>query len=414
MATPFLFVNPLAGGAATKDTDVIPDSVLVGFTGALPADVNAEMSKLGGDVVSANTDLAFVSVHVRDGNGAAFVARTAAVSGIKYAELDHRVHVMEASPADFTPNDPMYGLQWGPAVANMPAAWDVTKGSHSVMLAIVDTGIDNTHPDLVGNYCVRGPDETGGNWQNLMFHATHVMGIAAATIDNGVGVAGMSQSCIMDVRVLDSSGSGQWAWVANGITWAVDNGAKIISMSLGGNPGASAVAQAIDYAVEHNVLVVSAAGNSGCGGDTVGYPAKYIGSMAVAALSSASSTASFSSCGPAVEIAAPGENIWSTLPTSNSWVGTNYGYLSGTSMATPHVSGIAALLFAQNPQLTAADARCILDMTAKNYAGTTTLFAMDTQIGFGKVDAAAALAMPSCGPLVALDLAWAAKNHKAN
>ena len=176
-------------------------------------------------------------------------------------------------------------------------------------------------------------------------HRTHVVGIAAASTDNQIGVSGISWgSRILPVKVLDLWGSGWYSDIAAGIIYAADNGAQVINLSLGGEPPSDLLSSAVDYAHNHGALVIAAAGNSG---GAVLYPAAYDPVLAVAATNENDQRPVFSNFGSAVDLAAPGTNIYST------WYRSNYFTKSGTSMATPHVSGVAALLWSLKPNLTA-------------------------------------------------------------
>jgi thermitase len=170
-------------------------------------------------------------------------------------------------------------------------------------------------------------------------HGTHVAGIAAAMTNNGIGVAGLGySSTIMNVKVLNDDGMGAYSWLASGIIWAVDNGAKIINMSLGGSSSSSTLEDAVNYAWNNGVVVVASAGNSASTAPS--YPAYYNNCIAVAATDANDALASFSNYGKWVDVAAPGMTIDST------WNDGGYGCMSGTSMASPHVAGLAALVFA--------------------------------------------------------------------
>jgi subtilisin family serine protease len=216
-------------------------------------------------------------------------------------------------------------------------------------------------------------------------HGTHVAGIIAAR-DNGFGVIGVApEAALYAVKVLDANGSGSFSAVASGIVWAVKNGMHVINMSLGGSSYSQALADAVKAAADAGVLVVSAAGNSGCC-DTVLYPAKLPESMAIAAVDANDQRASFSSTGMEVDVAAPGVAILSTVPTGSCKLCDPSGYrtLSGTSMATPHVSGTGALLMSRG--LTAAQARTQIDGTTKDLGFS----GFDFYTGWGRVDALAA------------------------
>jgi thermitase len=251
---------------------------------------------------------------------------------VRYVEPDYIAEVVG------TPNDPGFGNQWGLHKVEAATAWDTTTGSAGVSIAILDTGVDQNHPDLKDKI-VKNVNFTGSSTVNDVHgHGTHVAGIAAASTNNGIGVAGLGYaSTIMNVKVLGDDGSGSYSWVTNGIIWAADNGARVINMSLGGSSSSRALEDAINYAWSKGAVVVAAAGNSGSSSPF--YPAYYTNCMAVAATDSYDRKPSWSNYGSWVDVAAPGVDIYSTLR------GNNYGYKSGTSMASPFVAGLAALVF---------------------------------------------------------------------
>ncbi|WP_369405026.1 S8 family peptidase [Piscibacillus salipiscarius] len=194
-------------------------------------------------------------------------------------------------------------------------------------------------------------------------HGTHVAGTVAA-LDNNLGVVGVAPDAeVYAVKVLDSSGSGSYAGIAEGIEWAINNDMNVINMSLGGSVSSDVLKEFVDLAYQEGILVVAAAGNSGTWlgwFDTVGYPAKYESAMAVAAIDQSNNRASFSSAGNAVEISAPGVGVLSTVP------GNSYDSYDGTSMASPHVAGVAAQVWAAKPNLTNVELRELLNNTAEN------------------------------------------------
>ena len=271
---------------------------------------------------------------------------------------------------------------WG----GFPKATNVIpgQGGAGVRVAVIDTGIDCDHPDLTG-HCFFGAKYVNGGNGDDHGHGTHVAGIIGAR-DNGFGVIGVApEASIYAVKVLDKNGSGSFSAVVSGIVWAVKNKMDVINMSLGGSSGSQALQDAVKAAWDAGILVVSAAGNSGCC-NTVLYPAKYPESMAIAAVDANDMRASFSSTGPEVTVAAPGVQILSTVPTGSCKLCDNSGYraLSGTSMATPHAAGVAALLRSRG--YTAAQAWEQLAGTTKDlgYKG------WDTLTGWGRIDALAA------------------------
>ncbi len=259
--------------------------------------------------------------------------RAAALSNIvESIEPDYIVTV------DQTPNDPYYPQEWGMLKVQASQAWDVTQGNSAVRIAILDTGIDRTHPDLAAKIVSGQNFSISTNPGDVFGHGTHVAGIAAAIANNGVGVAGLGYNAsLMNVKVMGDNGSGYTSDIAAGIVWATDNGANVINLSLGGPSPTTVMQQAIDYAWSHGVVVVAAAGNNSTSSPS--YPAYYPPAIAVAATDKNDALYYFSNYGSWVDTAAPG-NALSTL------AGGGYGYMSGTSMASPHVAGLAGLIFA--------------------------------------------------------------------
>lgn len=267
------------------------------------------------------------------------------------------------------PNAEAYALAqtvpWGVPHVQGTQSHQAGYTGQGVKVAILDTGIDKSHPDLSSNvkggYSVFTDAANSNPYNDVHGHGTHVAGTVAA-LNNNIGVIGVAYDAeLYAVKVLDNYGSGSYAGIAQGIEWAVNNGAQIINMSLGGSSSSTILENMCNQAYNSGVLLVAAAGNSGRydgKGDTVGYPAKYDSVMAVAAIDSSNTRASFSSTGPAVEIAAPGVSIHSTVP------GGQYAYYNGTSMASPHVAGAAALVWGAKPQLTNVQLRNLLNNTA--------------------------------------------------
>jgi len=295
-----------------------------------------------------------------------------ALPGVRYVEPNYLAFAIA------TPNDPSFSQQYGPQRIQANLAWDIWQPQQTVYLAILDTGIDAFHPDLTRKMRRRSDGRIYGyntinnneDTTDRHSHGTHCAGIAAADINNGIGIAGVAAwnpsvpnshtyVQLMPVKVLNDSGSGTWDSVARGITWAADNGAHILSMSLGGSGGAQQLEDAVNYAWSRGCLVVAAAGNGGSSSPS--YPAYYTNCIAVAATDSSDTLAYFSQYGWWVDIAAPGVNVYSTIP-NNSY--TSY---SGTSMACPHVAGAAAVLWSHNSVLTNAELRAALERNVDPY-----------------------------------------------
>src|SRR5438552_7626243 len=309
------------------------------------------------------------------GSGLALLNHLQKRSDVEFAEFDSYVR------AFVTPNDPYFSTvyttshngstaQWAPQAVSAPSAWGMTGGDRNIVIAIVDTGVDDTHPDLaskiVGEYnFVKGETVNDG-----FGHGTHVAGIAAAATDNRTGIAGICWNCgILSVKVLNNQGGGYTSDVASGITYAASHGARMISLSLGGNGRTQTMDSALNYAVANNALPVCAMGNNG-ESQFIPEPAYWYPCLTVIATDQSGARASFSNYGVKADVAAPGVAILSTMPTYPVTLTTTYGYhtnydaLSGTSMATPMVAGVAGLVSSKNPSLTPAQVAGIIEASS--------------------------------------------------
>lgn len=281
-----------------------------------------------------------------------------------------------AEPAP-VPNDALFSTyQWNLPIIETLQGWSVNRGKQDVVVAVVDTGVDLNHEDLQGQlvegYNVLNPDAKP---MDDVGHGTHVAGIIGAKVNNGAGVAGMTwYNRIMPVKVLDSSGAGSTYAVAQGIIWAADHGAQVINLSLGNYASSEFLHDAIRYAYDRGIVLVAASGNDNTG--QPGYPAAYPEVFAVAATDSQNGKAPFSNYGDYVDASAPGVSIAST------YMNNQYAALSGTSMACPHVSALAALLRSTNPKLSNTQVMEIMRNTAKDL-GTV---GPDAEFGSGLID----------------------------
>ena len=317
----------------------------------------------------------------------------------------------------FEPNDPLYPQQWHLQQIQMPAAWDLSNGS-GVTVAVVDSGVayedfENFRqaPDLAGTAFVQGHDfvnnDDHANDDNG--HGTHVTGTIAQTTNNAEGVAGVAFGArIMPIKVLDENGDGTDADVANGITWAADHGAQVINMSLGGPDPSSFLRDAVENAVGRGVTVVAASGNDN--EPSVYYPAAYEQAIAVGAVRFDAARAPYSNYGAALDVMAPGGDVsvdqngdghpdgvlqQTFDPEFGDLLHFSYEWFQGTSMATPHVSGVAALLIARGNATTPDQIRRALQDTARDLGPA----GRDDEYGHGLIQAFDALNWVDTGPV---------------
>lgn len=358
------------------------------------------------------------------------IKRLEELEGVVGASTPQRVSIMEVVGAKVS-NDQHRASQWSLNRLNIEQAWATSRGA-GVIVAVIDTGVMTNHPDLVGRIARPNGAVLGANFvgwqaahpggvipldgspiapmsteeaavQDGQGHGTHVAGIVVASSDNVEGVAAVApDAVVMPVKVLDDAGAGDTRDVAAGIVWAVQNGAQVINLSLGGTSEDVAVTGAIQYAIDRGVSVFAAAGNCGSGGGGCPsvsaplFPAASLpdaGAMAVAATGASDEWASFSNQGNYVDIAAPGSPILSTCnPSSTIGVvsgGAFYCWLQGTSMATPAVAGVAALLKSQSPGRSPAEITSFIAQSATDLGAP----GRDATFGAGLVNPLGALAM---------------------
>ena len=290
-------------------------------------------------------------------------ARLAALKGL-VARVEFDGH---GTLAD-VPNDPSLNLQWnmrntGQSVGGITgtpgadvgvtAAWSVTTGNPNLVIAVLDSGIA-PHPQLAGRILpgINVPDANTNTADECNGHGTHVAGILAAAGNDGVGVAGMTWNAQLLPVVIVNGCSGFEADVATGLIWAADQGAKIINMSLQFYLGGTPLRLAVEYAHEQGAIMTAATGNNG--NAVIAAPARWSQTIAVASTDNRDLRASTSNFGAETDVSAPGVNVWSLGPANN------YTYKSGTSMAAPHVAGLAALLWSAQPSLTHLEVRALI------------------------------------------------------
>ncbi len=368
-----------AAGAPPGSDDRVADEVLVNVK---PGSDIREVARGVSARVQAQTGLGVWVLRVPTGTVDKVVEALSHNPKVDYAE-PNGIAVAFTDPNDPYDNTTCYNsshagcvTQWAWAKIQAYQAWSVTTGSASVKVAVVDTGIDNSNPDLPAVALQKDFINGDNNAEDDNGHGTHVAGTIGASTNNGVGVAGTDWSVsLMAAKVLNASGSGSYAAVANGIQWAADNGAKVINLSLGGSLSSRTLQNAVNYAWNKGVVLACAAGNNG--NSAKSYPAAYTNCIAVAATDQNDAKASFSNYGNNwVDVAAPGVSILSTMPNSSVYLNTQYGYyqnydaLNGTSMATPHVAGLAGLVWATGKCTTASCVRSRIENNADQIAGT--------------------------------------------
>lgn len=293
-------------------------------------------------------------------------------SRIEFAEKDY------IAEAVGTANDPYYtsGQEWYLGKIQAPSAWDITTGTSSLVVAVIDTGANYSHPDLQGkllpgyNFITSGTDANDDNG-----HGTGTSGVIGASSNNSTGIASVAWNVsILPLKVLDASGSGSYSNIALAINYAADNGARIINMSLGGTYSSSTVQSAVNYAWSKGVVLIAAAGNNG--NSTAFYPAACSNVVAVAATDSTDTRTSWSNYGSYVDLCAPGANITTTY-------GSGYSSVNGTSFSSPITAGIAALVASVQPSLSNS---LIVDLLIKN-SDDIGAAGYDIYYGYGRVNA---------------------------
>ncbi|WP_044232387.1 S8 family serine peptidase [Chloroflexus sp. Y-396-1] len=298
------------------------------------------------------------------------------LNGVIYAVPDYERTISRTS------NDPLRDQQWALGTIAAYDAWDITTGG-PVVIAVIDTGVDANHPELAGRVMSGFNAITGSpNASDDNGHGTAVAGIIAAGADNGNGIAGLCWGCIiLPIKACLSNGRCRDSSVISAIRWATDNGARIINLSLGGSSPSPALHEVVRYASERGVLIVAASGNERAEGNTPNYPAAYPETLAVGATGYGDEVTGFSNTGDFIDLVAPGVDIATTIP--------NNGYVlaTGTSFASPFVSGAAALIMTLRPDLSNHDVRCVLAISADDRGAP----GRDSEYGYGRLNVLTAL-----------------------
>jgi hypothetical protein len=332
---------------------------------------------------------------------------------VEYAELDYVAGLF------LEPNDPHFRLQWGlynsgqtggtpNADIYAPEAWDLTTGGENTIVAVIDTGVQLNHPDI-NTKMVNGYNFVNNDYDpsDDHGHGTHVAGIIAANTNNNIGMSGICWGCrIMPIKVLDNNGAGYASTIATGILYAVDNGARIINLSLGTPSYSLTLWYAVKYAYDAGVVVVSAMGNSS--DNTVFYPARFKESISVGSTNHTDRRSYFSTYGTHIDIVAPGQSILSAY-NDNTFM-----YMSGTSMAAPFVSGVVGLLLSKNPLYTPNQVKWLLEVGADDVVGDVLedTAGWDQYMGAGRLNAYNSLQTVSAGLALSMDADYDKSNIK--
>ncbi len=389
--------------------EYVPNQIVVKFkTKTSAAEIDKKIAQEGGEKVYESKYQPIKVVKTPPGKSInQLIAKFKKDPKVEYAKPNYLIK------ATMIPNDPLYSYQWHfynstYGGINMPTAWDKSQGQ-GVIVAVVDTGVAYENygkyglaPDLANTNFVPGYDFVNNDTHpnDDEGHGTHVTGTIAQSTNNNLGVAGIAFSAsIMPVKVLDNNGNGTYVQVADGIRYATDHGAKVINLSLGGAVPDPYLESAVQYAYNHGVTIVAATGNDGA--NQVDYPAAYDNYViAVGATRFDEAVTYYSNYGSSVDITAPGGDLTVDQngdgyvdgvlqQTFASHQPKNFGYYlySGTSMATPHVSGVAALILARNLNFTSDQVRNFIQSTAEDHG----ISGWDQYYGWGIVDAAAAV-----------------------
>src|SRR5579859_4741785 len=369
-----------AGGAS-------PDRVVITY-----ADGFADQTTLtrvhelvGGTSLSGDGALGREVIRVTSGDAASAVARVQGLAGVAEVRVERALSVEAGLPA--VTNDPYAAYAWGVTRIGANQVWGTSTGG-GVRVAVLDCGIHGSHPDLAGQVVLEKNFTASASADDRCNHGTYVAGAIAALTNNAVGMPSVAPGVrLMNGKVLDDSGHGFAADLENGLRWAADNGARVINLSLGSDmPCPASMQAAVSYARSSGAVIVAAAGNGSL--RRAATPANCLGVVAVGAVDQNDVRPSWSNAGVGVALAAPGVDIGSALnPDINA--GALYGVGSGTSIAAPHVSGVAALLWATSYGTSADAIVTRLESTAEHVAGTGTLWT------YGRVSALKAVGAPA-------------------
>lgn len=390
---------------ASRDAHLAPHMAGEVLVRVFPnADTDAVAAAVGGSIVSEIPQLDVLQLRIGDLSVLDAIEALQARPDVLYAEPNYTAQIPEQPAAQFSPslpgigqqgaalrpNDPFYPDRlWGLDKIDAGGAWARTTGAGNVVVAVLDTGVDATHPDLAGKVlpganCLAPPCRPG-DAGDVNGHGTHVAGTAAAIGNDNFGVVGVAFNLVtqvLPVKVLGDGGSGAFSWIAAGIVWATDEVHRmrrkgVLNLSLGGFGYSQVMQDAMAYAnASGDVLVVVSMGNS-FKRHSVIYPAGFTGAMAVGATDGNDRKVDFSNTGLHISVAAPGQFVYSTIP------GGSWAYFSGTSMASPHVAGVAALVWSVNPSWNSYQVRRHIELTAADLGPA----GWDESFGWGRIRA---------------------------
>ena len=338
---------------------------------ASKASVKAAFKRHGAQVIDEIPQIAVKRLHIPE-HALEKVKAALSKSG-KFAFVEKHAKAQGV----YVPNDDKYDSQWHLPKIQAPSGWDLSLGSSSVPIAIIDSGVDPDHPELSGKL-MQGKNILDGSTDthDVLGHGTAVAGSAAAISDNDQGVAGVAwNNPIMPLVVLSSDNWAYYSDIASAITYAADNGAKVMNISIAGSSSSWTLQNAVDYAWGKGAVIIAAAANEST--STPYYPAACDNVVAVAATDSNDNLASFSNYGDWIDLSAPGTSI---VTTNN---GGGYGSWYGTSFSSPITAGVAALMFSENPGLTNTDLVSLLNSSTDDLGAS----GFDSTYGHGRVNA---------------------------
>ncbi len=369
-----LFASYISFGQTIRSGDpekekYVSNEILIKFKGGIAEKAKERIYKaLGVTSVRNGYKDRYHVLTIKNGKVEEVIEKCKKFKEIKYAEPNHIYHL------NMKPDDEFYPFQWHLPMINIEDAWDISIGE-GVKVAVIDSGVNPNGNDGFGTRLIQGRDfvKTGNRSKDDNGHGTHVAGTLAQETNNGNGVSGVAPGAtILAIKAFNKFGASPADSVVDSVRWAMERNVQVINMSFGGSPFNETLQTAINEALDQEIVLVAAAGNGGI--PEISFPAAYDGVISVGAVQFDKKRASYSNHGPNLDIVAPGGNIEKDQNDDNNSDGVlqetlftdvlkspdpiwNYYFLDGTSMATPHVSGIVALLLSQNPDLTPSEVR---------------------------------------------------------